>query len=226
MARHDDRERVAPERLPDGARRTRRAHSGGNVAIRQGHAWWYGPRSLIDTAVKARHPLHVERDGREIARLAAQQRHDAVDDTPHLRRRRSFPGSRKPLKHAGARFPLTRFRELDTGDATLTPRDATPADCRVKECEAARHHDAILTCRQRRDLENLAVRVLVNRSCSWQHTLGLQSPMRAGCPGWLAPGPRVSRCRPRCFRSLRGVQVSLIPGAIFVVSRARKFQAN
>src|SRR6516225_7252205 len=157
MAGHDDRERVTPERLPDSARRTWIADSCGDVAIRQCHSRRDHAGSLVDAAVESRNLVHVELDGGKIVHLAAQQCDDAVDDTLHLQRRRSFPGSWKPPKHAGACFPLTRFRELDTGDATATPRDATAADRRVKECKAVRQHDAILTSQRPHDLENLAV---------------------------------------------------------------------
>ena len=64
MARHDDRERVAPERLPDGARRAGRAEPRRDLAVRERRARRNGARHLVDAAMERRHALHVERDGR------------------------------------------------------------------------------------------------------------------------------------------------------------------
>ena len=185
MARHDDREWVTAERLPDGACRARCADPCGDVAIRQGHACWNGACRLVDTAMKSRHLVHVKGNGREIARLTAQQRNETIDDALHFGRRGRFSRSGKPLKHARPRFPLTRLGELNAGDATLTPRDPAPADRCVEECKAARHHDAILTSRKPSDLENLAAA-----------TLSYLLPQ--GCAVYVD-----TRCRFRCFSKSR-----------------------
>src|SRR6266478_615300 len=76
MARHYDRERISAERLPDRARRTGCADPPRDVAVGERPAGRNGAGGVIDAAVKFGHAIHVERDGREIARLAAQQLDD------------------------------------------------------------------------------------------------------------------------------------------------------
>src|SRR6266436_8285715 len=62
MARHDDRERISAERLPDGACRTGRAEPRGEVAIGQRFTRRNGARHLVDPTVERRYVVHVEGD--------------------------------------------------------------------------------------------------------------------------------------------------------------------
>ncbi len=142
MARHDDRERVAPERLPHGARRAGRAEPRRDLAVRERRARRNGARDLVDAAVKRRHALHVERDGGEIARLAAEERDDAVERALHVGRRRRLARVGKSPQQARARLGLARLRELHADDAAPAPRDAASTDRRIEEREAVCRHDA------------------------------------------------------------------------------------
>ena len=156
MARHDDRERIAPERLPDGARRARRAEARRDVAVRKRRARRDGAGDLVDAAVERRHLVHVERDGGEIARLAAQQRDDAVDERAAPRAAVALRLRRETAAACAARVsPLARLRELHAGDAALAPSDAATADRRVEERKAASPSWCDCSTRgRRRDLEN------------------------------------------------------------------------
>jgi hypothetical protein len=116
MARHDDRKRVSSERLPDGARRAGRAEPRGDLAVRERRARQNRARDLVDAAVKRRHAIHVERDGGEIARLAAQQSNDAIDGALHVGWRRRLARVRKSREHACPRPGLARLRQLHAGD--------------------------------------------------------------------------------------------------------------
>src|SRR5262245_19796466 len=100
MAWHDNRERIAAERLTNGACGTRCPEPCGDVAIGQSHAWRNGACGLVDPAMESRHLIHVQHDVGEIAAFAAQQSIDSLDRLPHRRRRLSFSGSWKPLKHS------------------------------------------------------------------------------------------------------------------------------
>src|SRR5439155_5301892 len=88
MARHHDREWVSPERLAHGAGQAARAEPRRDVAVRERRTRRNGTRHLVDAAVERRHAIHVEHDGREIARLAAEERRDAVDRALHIGWRR------------------------------------------------------------------------------------------------------------------------------------------
>ena len=141
MARHHDGEWVSPERLAHGAGQAPRAEVRRDVAVRERRARRNGPRHLVDAAVERQHALHVERDCREIARLTAEERRDAVDRALHVGWRRGFAGTRKSLEHARARLGLTRLRELHADDAASTPRDAASANRRIEEHEPVGRHD-------------------------------------------------------------------------------------
>src|SRR6266446_6584022 len=88
MARHYDRERISAERLPDRARRTGCADPPRDVAVGERPAGRNGAGGVTDAPMVLVHLIHVEGDPREIARVAAQQRGDALDGLLHLGRRR------------------------------------------------------------------------------------------------------------------------------------------
>jgi len=141
MARHYDRERVSRERLPHGARRAARTEPGRDVAVRERRARRNGAHEIVDAAVERRYAIHVEHDGGEIARLAAQERDDAVERALHVGRRWGFARVRKSMEHARARLDLARLRELHTDDAAPAPRDAASANRRIEEGKAVCRHD-------------------------------------------------------------------------------------
>ena len=72
VARHDDRERIAAERLADLLRDALVAESNGNLAIGERRTRRDGARHLVDAAVERWDSLHIEPDGGEIGRVAAQ----------------------------------------------------------------------------------------------------------------------------------------------------------
>src|SRR5215475_10274378 len=79
MARHDERERVSPERLPDVAREAAFAEPRRDLPVRARGTRRDAARDLVDAAIELSHPIQVERRGGKIARLPPQQRDDAVD---------------------------------------------------------------------------------------------------------------------------------------------------
>ncbi len=100
MARHDDRERIATQRLTHRARRGFVAELRGNFAVRQRGAWRDGSRHRVDPLVKRRHAFHVQHDVRKIARLSAQQRDHVVDRALHFGRRRCLLRVGHPLRQS------------------------------------------------------------------------------------------------------------------------------
>ena len=88
MAGHDDRERVAPERLADRLCGAALADPLGDLAVRDRLARRDRAGDRVDAAVELRNALHVEHDRREVARLALEQRDDRVDRALYVRRRR------------------------------------------------------------------------------------------------------------------------------------------
>src|SRR5262249_62262152 len=93
----------------------------------------------------------------KIARPPAQQRDDAVDHAPHVRRRRRLArmGISPEETRAGPR--LARLRQLHAGDAARAPYDAASADLGIEECKAVCRHDAaILTAAVSADTSGLA----------------------------------------------------------------------
>src|SRR5262249_60648934 len=73
MARHDERERVSPERLSDVAREAAFAEPRRDLPVRERGTRRNAARDLVDAAIELSHPIHVERGGAKIARLPAQQ---------------------------------------------------------------------------------------------------------------------------------------------------------
>jgi hypothetical protein len=135
MARHDDRERVSCESLPDGARRTRDAGPFREVAIRHRRARRNATRGLVDAAVEWRHAAHVEPNGWKIARLAAEKRDDALPRTLRLRRRGALMRAEKSLEHARAGRLFVGLWKLHASDPPRAPRDRASANRRIEECE-------------------------------------------------------------------------------------------
>jgi len=89
--------------------------------------------------VERRYPIHVERDGGEIARFALEERHDAVDGALHVGRRRRFAGGRESPKQALARLEVVRLWSC-TARPRARPMRAASADRRVEEEKTDRRH--------------------------------------------------------------------------------------
>src|SRR5262245_39855914 len=144
MARHDDWEWVAPERLPHVARQFAPAQARGNFSVRQRLASGNAASDLVDATIELLQALHVERNAGEIARLAREKRDDVFDCGLHLGRRRRFAcvGTAPRESRAGPR--RVRFGELHGDDAALAPGDAAGADVGVEQREALFHHGAAI----------------------------------------------------------------------------------
>src|SRR5262249_6604835 len=157
MARHDDGERVSSERLPDVARETAFAEPRRDLPVRERRTRRNAARDLVDAAIEFRHAVHVERRGGKIARLPAQQRDDAVDPAPHVRRRQRLVRMRISPDETRAGPRLARLRQLHAGDAAPAPCDAALADIGIEERKAVcRHGPAILAAAVTANISDLA----------------------------------------------------------------------
>src|SRR5262249_28866305 len=157
MARHDERERVSSERLPDVARQPPFAEPRRDLPVRERGARRNAARDGVDAAIELSHLIHVERGGGKIARLPAQQRDDAVVHAPHVRRRRRLARMRISPQETRAGPRLARLRQLHAGDAARAPYDAASADLGIEECKAVCRHDAaILTAAVAANTSDLA----------------------------------------------------------------------
>ena len=179
MARDDDRERIAPECLADGARRPGRAEPRRDIAIGERLSRRDRASRLIDGAVERRHVLHVELDCREVARLAAEQRDDFGDSSLRLLRRRYLRRGREPLQHALSRLRLARFGKLYPNQATITPGDTARADRRIEKRKSVCRHAAIVPSAPNRHTP------LISLAES-------QSPRPVCGKGSIGAGPRLS----------------------------------
>jgi hypothetical protein len=140
MARHDDRERVSGECLPNGARRACGAGPCRECAVGLRRAPGYATRGLVDAAVEWRHEVHVEQNGCKIARLPAQIRDDTIPRALGLGWRGRLPRAWKSPEHARAGFWFVSLWKLDASDPPRAPCDRASADRRIEECEK-HHHD-------------------------------------------------------------------------------------
>ena len=141
VARDDDGERISPEGLADRAGRAGRADPRRDLAVRERRARTDPARLDVNALVERRHALHVELHGREVARLAAQQRPDAVDGVPRGRRRPPLARLGESSCHPRARRVVVALRQPDAGHALLAPGDTAAADRRIEEREPLLRHD-------------------------------------------------------------------------------------
>src|SRR5262245_54333385 len=140
MAGHDDSERVPRERLPYVARRLRGpAQASRNAAVGERGPGRDRARHLVDAPIEFGEILHVERDGVERARLAAEVGDDALDRPRDVGRRRRLARTGKPPPHAGARGGLAFLWQLHASDAPYAPRDTAAPDRRVENGVTACH---------------------------------------------------------------------------------------
>ena len=132
MARHDQHERIARQRLRHRMRGAGSLELRGDLAIGQRFAARDGPREVVDPGVERPDAGHIEPDLGEIGRLAAQQRHDAVDGALDFRGRAEFAGLGKQLEQPPPGFDLARLGQLHAQNAQLAPCDAASADRRIE----------------------------------------------------------------------------------------------
>src|SRR4029079_15710644 len=86
VTRHDDRNGIPSERLTNGACRIGLADAFRDLAVRERRSWLDRARHVVDAPMELRYRVvPVERDVGEIARLALEQRDDAVDRVRHER---------------------------------------------------------------------------------------------------------------------------------------------
>jgi hypothetical protein len=137
MTRHDDRERVASQGLPDLARRSRIAEPRRYLAIGERFARRDGARQLVNTSIELRHATHIEGNLRKIGCFAAQECDNAVDCGLHGGWGRHFFGVGAMPKQAGARFGFRRFRELHSHYTELVPDDAAASKRRSEKGKAS-----------------------------------------------------------------------------------------
>jgi hypothetical protein len=120
MAWDDNRERVAPQRRPHGTRRARLAQPPRNGPVRRGRTRWNVPRRLAYAAVKRRHVIHVENDGRKITALTAQEGNDCFDCALHVGWRHALAANRTSPQQ-----PRTRHLENLASLARSSMEDLT-----------------------------------------------------------------------------------------------------
>ena len=86
---------LRPSACPTARAAPRGAEPRRDLAVGERLARRDGARHLVDPAMERRHAVHVERDRREVARLAVEQRDNAVERALHARRRRAFGRGRE-----------------------------------------------------------------------------------------------------------------------------------
>jgi len=128
-----DRERVAAERLTDRARGAGGAQPRGHLAVRGGHAGRDRASDLVHPPVKVGDGVHVERHGRQVAGVAAQERRDGVERALHVGRRRGLARPREALLQAGAGGDLLALGKLDADHTAAAPGDREAADRGVEQ---------------------------------------------------------------------------------------------
>ncbi len=133
MARHDRRKRIVPQRLPDFARRPGLSQPLRNITVRKRRTRRNRTRNLIDAPVERLHPIHIEHDLAEIARLPTHQRHDRINRNLNLIRRHRLRSPRKPPPHTSPSRALIPVRQLRPNNPALTPSDPTNPNRRLKQ---------------------------------------------------------------------------------------------
>ena len=109
VARHDDYEGIAAERLPDRSRRPWSPYLRRDVAVGQRGAGRNRARSLVHATIERRHPVHVKPDIGEINRCAAKKRDDIVDGALNIRGRGLITRVWKSIEHSRPRFDGARL---------------------------------------------------------------------------------------------------------------------
>ena len=120
----------------------RRAELGGDFAIGAGFAARDGPRLLVNPLIEGGDAGHIEGDVGKIGRLAAQQRHDALDRDLDIQRRALFAGVGMELIQPPSGFDLARLGQLHADDAGMAPCDAASADHRIENAVPTPRHYA------------------------------------------------------------------------------------
>jgi hypothetical protein len=132
MTGNDDDKGVAENGLGDRAHRPGSPHVDRDFIIGEGLPTRNPLRNLVDALIENVNAAHVERHIGEVTHFSAQQRDNALDRAFRVRRRARFTGVGLKLKQPLAGFDLARLRKLHADNAGVTPRDAAPANGRVK----------------------------------------------------------------------------------------------
>jgi WD40 repeat protein len=133
VARHDDRKRVAAQRMPHGARGASGTNARRHLAVRERRPRRYRPGHLVDLPLEGADPPPVERDRTQVDGLPSEQRHDRCDRLLHGRRRRLRGCPGKPREDPRPRLRLVPFGKLNAGDAPVSPDEPTHAEHRVEQ---------------------------------------------------------------------------------------------
>jgi len=144
--------------------------------------------------MKRWHAIHIERNRRQIGRLAPHQRGNGIDGTLDVGRRLRLPCARKSLEHPRARLQLATFGELYADYAAFSPCDAAAADRRFEQRKVQCRHGIIVASR---------VGVELGEYCCCAHALRFADHtirLWACSP----PGSRMSVLRSRPTRACLG----------------------
>src|SRR5262245_51479763 len=113
----------------------------GNFAIGHGDAGRNHADDRVDPLVEVGLSAVVDRNIRQIALFATEQRNDAVNCMSHMGRRRRFARSGVAPAYTRARRSGVRLRQLHADDTARTPDDAAGSDRSFEECETLFHCD-------------------------------------------------------------------------------------
>jgi len=143
MAGHHDREGIAGERHAYVARRATLVQPRCDFAVRSSAAARYAAGEAIDFAIESRHAVQVERDRREIDRLALQQCDDALERVLHGPRRRRLARVRKAPQDPRPGLAVAPLGQTHGDDAALAPHDGAASDWRGEKRKAVLCHGLI-----------------------------------------------------------------------------------
>jgi len=132
MARHHQRTRIFAKRLTDGARQRLVAELLRDFTVGHRPASRNCPRDGIDALVERGRCLVVDDDIAQVARLAAQERGDAVDRCPRIHGRLRLLRAGEAAQEARTRRGTVRRGKLHAGEPAIAPDDAGNAEGRVE----------------------------------------------------------------------------------------------
>jgi hypothetical protein len=113
-------------------------------AVGEGRAWRNGAGDGVDPPVELGDAVEVERNVREIARLAAQECHNAVDGVGDQRWRGAFKRLRMAPGDARAQRGFAPLVKPYADNAARAPCDGAAADCGVEQGKGRMCHGEII----------------------------------------------------------------------------------
>ena len=117
VARDGDQEWIPPQRLPDGARRSRLAEHRGNLAVRRRAPGRKRAHLLVDGALERREQRKIERQRAQVLRLAGETTLEEPRGVSHERGRLSAVLLAELRPQRAGR----KLGHLDPGEAALVP---------------------------------------------------------------------------------------------------------